>query len=43
MNLEKDFKNVVFFGVYDVIVVFVVVGKVEVGVFNVFVWDKLVE
>jgi ABC-type phosphate/phosphonate transport system, periplasmic component len=42
INFDIDFKCVVFLGVYDVIIVVVVVGKVDVGVFNILVWDKFV-
>lgn len=40
---EQFFFCVVYFGVYDVIVVWVQVGKVDVGVLNVLVWQKLVD
>ncbi|PKO35194.1 MAG: putative selenate ABC transporter substrate-binding protein [Betaproteobacteria bacterium HGW-Betaproteobacteria-7] len=43
INPEKDFKNVAFSGAHDATVAFVAAGKVEAGVLNASVWDKLVE
>ena len=43
LNPENDFKNVAFSGAHDATVAFVASGKVEAGVLNASVWDKLVE
>ncbi len=43
VNPEKDFKTVAFSGAHDATVAFVAAGKVEAGVLNASVWDKLVE
>lgn len=43
INPEKDFKNIAFSGAHDATVAFVASGKVEAGVLNASVWDKLVE
>ena len=43
LNPETDFKNVAFSGAHDATVAFVASGKVEAGVLNTSVWDKLVE
>jgi len=40
---DKDFKNVAFSGAHDATVAFVASGKVEAGVLNASVMDKLVE
>ena len=40
---ERDFKNVAYSGAHDATVAFVASGKVEAGVLNASVWDKLVE
>jgi phosphonate transport system substrate-binding protein len=43
INPEQDFKNIAFSGAHDATVAFVAAGKVEAGVLNASVWDKLVE
>lgn len=43
LNPDKDFKNVAFSGAHDATVAFVQAGKVDAGVLNASVWDKLVE
>ncbi len=43
LNPENDFKNVAFSGAHDATAAFVASGKVEAGVLNTSVWDKLVE
>ena len=43
INPDKDLKNVAFSGAHDATVAFVAGGKVEAGVLNASVWDKLVE
>ena len=43
INPENDFKNVAFSGAHDATVAFVASGKVEAGVLNASVWEKLVE
>ena len=43
LNPEKDFKNVAFSGAHDATVAFVASGKVEAGVLNASVMDKLLE
>lgn len=43
VNPDRDFKNVAFSGAHDATVAFVSSGKVEAGVLNASVWDKLVE
>lgn len=43
LNPENDFKNVAFSGAHDATAAFVASGKVEAGVLNASVWDKLVE
>jgi phosphonate transport system substrate-binding protein len=43
LNPENDFKNVAFSGAHDATVAFVASGKVEAGVLNASVWEKLVE
>ena len=40
---DKDFKNTAFSGAHDATVAFVQAGKVDAGVLNASVWDKLVE
>ena len=40
---EKDFKNVAYSGAHDATAAFVASGKVQVGVLNASVWEKLVE
>ena len=40
---EKDFKNVAYSGAHDATAAFVASGKVQAGVLNASVWDKLVE
>ncbi len=40
---ERDFKNVAYSGAHDATVAFVASGKVDAGVLNASVWDKLVE
>jgi len=40
---ERDLKNVAYSGAHDATVAFVASGKVEAGVLNASVWDKLVE
>jgi phosphonate transport system substrate-binding protein len=43
INPDKDFKNTAFSGAHDATVAFVQAGKVDAGVLNASVWDKLVE
>ena len=43
LNPDKDFKNTAFSGAHDATVAFVQAGKVDAGVLNASVWDKLVE
>jgi len=43
LNPDKDFKTVAFSGAHDATVAFVQAGKVDAGVLNASVWDKLVE
>lgn len=43
LDPEKDFKNVTFSGAHDATAAFVASGKVDAGVLNTSVWDKLVE
>ena len=43
INPDKDFKTVAFSGAHDATVAFVQGGKVDAGVLNTSVWDKLVE
>jgi len=43
INPDKDLKTVAFSGAHDATVAFVAAGKVEAGVLNTSVWDKLVE
>ena len=43
INPDKDFKTVAFSGAHDATVAFVQAGKVDAGVLNASVWDKLVE
>ena len=43
MNPDRDFRNVAFSGAHDATVAFVQSGKVDAGVLNTSVWDKLVE
>lgn len=43
LSPDKDFKNVAFSGAHDATVAFVQSGKVDAGVLNASVWDKLVE
>ena len=43
LNPDKDFKTVAFSGAHDATVVFVQAGKVDAGVLNASVWDKLLE
>ncbi len=43
INPEKDFRNVAYSGAHDATVAFVAGGKVEAGVLNASVWDKLME
>lgn len=43
LNPDKDFKTVAFSGAHDATVAFVQAGKVDAGVLNTSVWDKLVE
>jgi len=40
---DKDFRNIAFSGAHDATVAFVQAGKVDAGVLNASVWDKLVE
>jgi len=40
---EKDFKSIAFSGAHDATAAFVASGKVDAGVLNASVWDKLVE
>ena len=40
---EKDFKNVAYSGAHDATAAFVASGKVQAGVLNASVWEKLVE
>jgi phosphonate transport system substrate-binding protein len=40
---DKDFRNVAFSGAHDATVAFVASGRVDAGVLNASVWDKLVE
>lgn len=43
INPDRDFKNTAFSGAHDATVAFVQAGKVDAGVLNASVWDKLVE
>ena len=43
LNPDKDFKTVAFSGAHDATVAFVQAGKVDAGVLNASVWDKLLE
>ena len=43
INPERDFAHVAFSGAHDATVAFVQAGKVDAGVLNASVWDKLVE
>ncbi|WP_374265264.1 putative selenate ABC transporter substrate-binding protein [Zoogloea sp.] len=43
INPDTDFKTVAFSGAHDATVAFVQAGKVDAGVLNASVWDKLVE
>jgi phosphonate transport system substrate-binding protein len=43
VNPERDMKNVAFSGAHDATVAFVQSGRVDAGVLNASVWDKLVE
>lgn len=43
VNPDRDFRNVAFSGAHDATVAFVQSGKVDAGVLNTSVWDKLVE
>lgn len=43
LSPDKDFKNVAFSGAHDATAAFVQSGKVDAGVLNASVWDKLVE
>ena len=43
INPDRDFKNTAFSGAHDATVAFVQAGKVDAGVLNAAVWDKLVE
>ena len=43
INPDRDFKNTAFSGANDATVAFVQAGKVDAGVLNASVWDKLVE
>mgnify|MGYP000845424413 FL=1 len=43
INPDKDFKSTAFSGAHDATVAFVQAGKVDAGVLNASVWDKLVE
>ena len=43
LNPDKDFRNVAFSGAHDATDAFVQAGKVDAGVLNTSVWDKLVE
>ena len=43
IDLDKDFKNVAYSGAHDATAAFVQSGKVDAGVLNASVWDKLVE
>ena len=43
LNPDRDFKNVAFSGNHDATAAFVASGKVDAGVLNASVWDRLVE
>ena len=43
INPDRDFKNTAFSGAHDATVAFVQAGKVDAGVLNASVWDKLIE
>lgn len=43
VNPDRDFRNLAFSGAHDATVAFVQSGKVDAGVLNTSVWDKLVE